>query len=130
MALSRHLEASEDPYVQSRWQSCRKALQQESNLIREIHREKTSGIGNDIHRALSGPSEWGSDATPPVEHEQREQMAVYKQKGGVVQEMGALDLTPPYESRRRETTPVHVLTYTPAAPASRGPEVRASLIAL
>lgn len=38
----RHLQTVEEPHLRSKWQACKKALLQESHLVREVNKERDS----------------------------------------------------------------------------------------
>lgn len=42
MANGRHLQTVQEPHLRSKWQACKKALLQESHLVREVNKERDS----------------------------------------------------------------------------------------
>ncbi|KAK9862173.1 hypothetical protein WJX84_012398 [Apatococcus fuscideae] len=61
--IDRHLQTVEEPHLRSKWQACKKALLQESHLVREVNKERESFAAP---RPVAGPPR-GLENTPPVE---------------------------------------------------------------
>ncbi|KAK9864394.1 hypothetical protein WJX84_009061 [Apatococcus fuscideae] len=64
LTINRHVQTVEEPHLRSKWQACKKALLQESHLVREVNKERD---------AFSGPPAApdalpsGPENTPPAE---------------------------------------------------------------
>ncbi|KAK9815628.1 hypothetical protein WJX72_007089 [[Myrmecia] bisecta] len=72
--INKYLATVEDPYVRSKWQSCRKALQQEADLAAEVDKQKqafkeNAGAGHTNRQPASRYTNGGERALPVLQQQ-------------------------------------------------------------